>query len=182
MRQSEIEKGTTKGLMKIHWLLFAGVDENAGRLRTHDIGFYHNETNKEMKGLRPDKLDNALSIIEKLPDDSCNNIILKYLQMMIIHPFTDGNERAGRIWVNLVLNHLIGKMIDWRNVDKKVINELLFSKMPNSERLSEILSNERYVDACNYLRQFLSATYLAEITASSKEKNYNSNRHAENQH
>ncbi|MBR5630778.1 MAG: Fic family protein [Bacteroidales bacterium] len=170
-QQSEIVKGTMKGLMKIHWLLFAGVDENAGQLRTHDIGFYHNETNKEMKGLKLDKLDNALSIIEELPEDSCNNIILKYLQIMIIHPFTDGNERAGRIWVNLVLNHLIGKMIDWRNVDKKVMNELLFSKMPNSERLSEILSNERCEDACNYLRQFLSPTYLAEITASSKENN-----------
>ena len=170
-RQLEVMDGTINGLKKIHKYLFIGVDKNAGQFRTQDTGFYRNESSKEIRCIRADKLDNALFNIEKMPENSCNSIIFKYLQMIITHPFTDGNGRAGKIWVNLMLNRFTGKMIDWRNVDNKVVDGYMLPIMSDSEQLPKLVSKEVCDEVCNYLVKFLSLTYLAEMTTSSKDNN-----------
>ena len=109
----ESEAGTVKGLQQIHAFLFGGLYDYAGKIRSRNIskgGFvfanclYLNET---------------LSQIERLPDNDVNEIIDKYIEMNIAHPFMEGNGRATRIWLDQLLKARIEKCIDWQQIDKK---------------------------------------------------------------
>ena len=166
-KQRGIEIGTIKGLKRIHVLLFSGGATFAGNYRIHDVFIYRNGTGEKTSVVHPSALDDVLRYIEKMPEDSCEQIICKYFNMMIAHPFTDGNGRVGRIWVNLMLDRFMGKMIDWRNVEGKVLNDMVYSKLPADELGSEVLKEESFQDACGYLEQFLTPTniYIVEITA-----------------
>lgn len=166
-KQRGVEIGTIKGLKRIHVLLFAGASTFAGQYRDHDEYFYLNENNKKTSAVSTDALGSVLRYVEKMPEDSYEQIICKYFKMLIVHPFTDGNGRVGRIWANLMLDRFMGKMIDWRNVEKSILNEMVFSKSSAIERSLEMFKEERFEDACCYLEQFLvpSNTYIAIMTA-----------------
>ena len=107
------EVGTTEGLQQIHTYLFAGLYDFAGIIRNVDMS---------KGGFRFAShlyLNNILREIEKLPETSFEEIIKKYVEMNIAHPFRDGNGRSMRIWLDLILKKNQKLCIDWQKIDKQ---------------------------------------------------------------
>ena len=109
----KIEVGTIKGLCQIHRSLFEGLYDFAGKIRNLNIakgGFrFANSLYLEV----------ILPVIEKMPESTFEEIIAKYVEMNIAHPFREGNGRSARIWLDHMLKQEIGKVIDWSKVDKE---------------------------------------------------------------
>ena len=109
----EIEVGTTAGLQAIHRALFDGLYPFAGEIRKLNIskgGFRFANSLYLMA---------ALEAIEKMPETSFEKIVAKYVEMNIAHPFMEGNGRATRIWLDMMLRNAIGKVVDWRNITRE---------------------------------------------------------------
>lgn len=108
----KVEVGTVKGLRDIHRYLFNGLYDFAGKVRTLNIA------KGSFRFANCLYLDAILPVIEKMPETTFEEIIAKYVEMNIAHPFMEGNGRATRIWLDMILKKRIKKVIDWRNVDK----------------------------------------------------------------
>lgn len=107
-----IEVGTTQGLCKIHRRLFAGLYDFAGQVRTLNIakgGF------RFASALY---LDAVLKAIDRMPETTFEEIIAKYVEMNVAHPFLDGNGRSMRIWLDMILRHRLGVVVDWQRIDR----------------------------------------------------------------
>ena len=105
--------GTFKTLCTIHKYLFEDIYEFAGKIREVNIA-------KGSFRFAPLMyLQAALDNIDKMPQSDFDKIIEKYVEMNIAHPFREGNGRATRIWLDLILKKEIGKVVDWSNVDKE---------------------------------------------------------------
>ena len=111
---NNIEIGTTKGLKQIHKYLFDGLYDFAGVIRKKNI------SKGGFRFANSLYLVEALSKIEQMPENTFEEIIEKYVEMNIAHPFMEGNGRATRIWLDLLLKHRLRKVIDWRKVEKDV--------------------------------------------------------------
>lgn len=109
----EIEVGTFKGLSQIHKYLFEDIYDFAGKIRDVNIS----KNNFRFAPLM--YLEVSLKNIEKMPQDNYEKIIEKYVGMNIAHPFREGNGRATRIWLDLILKKEIHMVIDWSLVDKE---------------------------------------------------------------
>ena len=110
---SKIEVGTFKGLAEIHKYLFEDIYDFAGQMRT---------VNLAKGGFRFAPviyLDAALENISKMPQSTFNEIIEKYVEMNVAHPFREGNGRSTRIWLDAILKKELGQVIDWSKVDKE---------------------------------------------------------------
>ncbi|MBP3732772.1 MAG: Fic family protein [Bacilli bacterium] len=108
----EDEIGKTVALQKIHAYLFEGLYPFAGKIRTKTIskgGFTF---------ANGDFLPQVLKDIDKMPDNTFDEIVDKYIEMNIAHPFMEGNGRATRIWLDLLLKDRLKKCIDWSKIDK----------------------------------------------------------------
>lgn len=105
-----IEVGTIKGLLQIHKYIFSGLYE--GKIREVNIskGNFRFANSLYLKEILPK--------IEKMPQSNFNEIIEKYIEINIAHPFLEGNGRSMRIWLDLILKKELKKVIDWRSVDK----------------------------------------------------------------
>ena len=107
-----IEVGTTKGLQEIHAYNFSDLYDFAGMIRTVNIS----------KGIF--RFANALYLneilvkIEQMPEDTFEQIISKYVEMNIAHPFMEGNGRTMRIWLDLILKKRLQRLVNWQFVDK----------------------------------------------------------------
>ena len=110
---NEIEVGTTSGLCDIHKFLFEDIYDFAGKIRDVNIakGNFRFASSLYLKDI--------LTKIDKMPQDSFESIIKKYIEMNIAHPFREGNGRSTRIWLDMILKKEIGKVIDWSIVDKE---------------------------------------------------------------
>lgn len=108
-----LEAGKTASLMAIHKALFEDIYDFAGKLRTVNIA----KGNFRFAPLI--YLEAALQNIDKMPQSTFDEIIEKYVEMNIAHPFREGNGRATRIWLDCILKKEIGKVIDWSIVDKE---------------------------------------------------------------
>ena len=108
----KIEVGTAKGLCDIHHHLFDGLYDFAGKIRTLNIAKGGFRFANSMY------LDAILPVIEKMPESTFEEIIAKYVEMNIAHPFMEGNGRATRIWLDLMLKKNLGMVVDWRKVGK----------------------------------------------------------------
>ncbi len=105
--------GTFKTLCAVHKYLFEDIYEFAGKIREVNIA-------KGSFRFAPLMyLQAALDNIDKMPQKDFDAIIEKYVEMNIAHPFREGNGRATRIWLDLILKKEIGKVVDWSNVDKE---------------------------------------------------------------
>lgn len=107
-----IEVGTVAGLCAIHHALFDGLYDFAGQIRTLNIakgGF---------RFANAMYLDAILPVIECMPENTFEEIIAKYVEMNVAHPFMEGNGRSMRIWLDMMLKKRLGKVVDWRLVDK----------------------------------------------------------------
>ena len=105
--------GTFAGLAAIHKYLFEGIYDFSGELRTVNIA----KGNFRFAPLM--YLQAALENIDKMPQSTFNEIIEKYVEMNIVHPFREGNGRSTRIWLDHILKNEIGKVVDWSKVDKE---------------------------------------------------------------
>ena len=112
-RLAELEAGTTASLMMIHKALFGDIYDFAGKLRTVNIA----KGNFRFAPLM--YLEAALANIDKMPQSTFDEIIEKYVEMNIAHPFREGNGRATRIWLDCILRKELGKVVDWSQVDKE---------------------------------------------------------------
>lgn len=109
---NKVQVGTFAGLTFIHEYLFADLYDFAGKIRDVNMA----KGNFRFAPLM--YLEAALKNIETMPQNSFEEIIEKYVEMNIAHPFREGNGRAMRIWLDLMLKKALGKVIDWSLVDK----------------------------------------------------------------
>ena len=107
------DAGTFAGLAAIHKYLFEDIYDFAGELRTVNIA----KGNFRFASLM--YLQAALENIDKMPQSNFDEIVEKYVEMNIAHPFRDGNGRSTRIWLDHILKNKIGKVVDWSRVDKE---------------------------------------------------------------
>lgn len=107
------EVGTFKGLAQIHGYLFGEIYDFAGKMRTVNIAKGNFRFAPVMY------LEAALTNIEKMPQDTFEHIIEKYVEMNVAHPFREGNGRSTRIWLDAILKKELGQVIDWSKVDKE---------------------------------------------------------------
>ena len=105
--------GTFAGLALIHKYLFEDIYDFAGELRTVNIA----KGNFRFAPLT--YLQAALDNIDKMPQSNFDEIVEKYVEMNIAHPFREGNGRSTRIWLDHILKNEIGKVVDWSKVDKE---------------------------------------------------------------
>ena len=109
---NEIEVGTTNGLSEIHKYLFSDIYDFAGKIREVNIAKGNFRFAPAMY------LEEALNKIDDMPQDNYDNIIKKYIEMNVAHPFREGNGRSTRIWLDMILKKELGKVIDWSKVNK----------------------------------------------------------------
>lgn len=107
-----IEVGTVKGLCDIHRYLFGGLYDFAGKIRTLNI------SKGGFRFANALYLDAILPVIERMPESTFEEIIAKYVEMNIAHPFMEGNGRTTRIWLDMMLKKNLGRVVDWQRVDK----------------------------------------------------------------
>lgn len=110
---SSLTPGTFAALSKIHAFLFSDIYDFAGKVRTVNIA----KGNFRFAPLM--YLNAALESIEKMPQSTFDEIVEKYVEMNVAHPFREGNGRATRIWLDHILKCEIGKVVDWSLVDKE---------------------------------------------------------------
>ena len=106
------EVGTTKGLQQIHKYLFNNLYEFSGQIRRHNI------SKGAFRFANALYLKEILVKIEQMPESSFDEIIAKYVEMNIAHPFLEGNGRTTRIWLDLILKKRLKKVVNWQHVDK----------------------------------------------------------------
>lgn len=129
----KIEIGTTKGLQQLHSYLFDGLYEFAGQIRIQNIskGGFRFATALYLK--------EALDKVEKIPETTFEEIIEKYVEMNIVHPFLEGNGRTMRIWLDLILKKRIGKLVNWQFVDKTLYLQAIERSPINDLELRTLL-------------------------------------------
>ncbi len=110
---ANLEVGTFRSLLEIHRFLFEDIYVFAGKLRDVNIS----KGNFRFAPLM--YLEAALANIDKMPQSNFDEIIEKYVEMNIAHPFREGNGRSTRIWLDHILKNEIQKVVDWRRVDKE---------------------------------------------------------------
>jgi cell filamentation protein len=119
---NNLDAGTVKCLQQIHGYIFGGLYDFAGQIRTKDIS-------KSGFTFAPHKyFDTTLPAIEKMPETTFDEILDKYIEMNIAHPFMEGNGRSTRIWLDLMLKRTLKKCVDWSKIDKnKYMNAMIKS-------------------------------------------------------
>ena len=132
---NKIDVGTFKGLSQIHKYLFGDIYDFAGKIRDVNIS-------KHNFGFAPlIYLKASLENIEKMPQNNYEQIIEKYVEMNIAHPFREGNGRATRIWLDLILKKEINKVIDWNLVDKEEYLSAMERSVVKDIEIKHLLKN-----------------------------------------
>ncbi len=132
---NDIEVGTTKGLQQIHSYLFDGLYDFAGKIRNKNIskgGFLFASALC---------LPNILAVIDGMPETTIEQIVDKYVEMNIAHPFMEGNGRSTRIWLDQMLIHSLRKCIDWSKIDKKEYLEAMRISPSSSKQILTLIKN-----------------------------------------
>ena len=130
-----MKPGTVKCLQQIHAFLFGGLYDFAGKIRTKTIS----------KGntifCLAEHLHQFLQTVEDMPDTTFDEIVDKYVEMNMAHPFMEGNGRSTRIWLDLMMKKRLGLCIDWSKIAKRdYLNAMIESEM-NSDKIRELLRN-----------------------------------------
>jgi cell filamentation protein len=122
-----IEVGTAKGLQQIHAYLFGGLYDFAGQIRQKNIskgGFQFAVAHF---------LGSTLKQIEQMPENTFEEIVDKYVEMNIVHPFMEGNGRSTRIWLDLILKKRLKKCVDWSKTGKRdYLNSMMKSSIDST--------------------------------------------------
>lgn len=137
-----IEVGTFEGLSKIHKFLFEDIYSFAGKIRKENIAKGNFRFASCMY------LEDVLKKIDDMPQTSFEDIIKKYVEMNIAHPFREGNGRSTRIWLDMILKKELNKVIDWSKVDKED-NLLAMEKSPVKDTEIRLLLQNALTDKVN---------------------------------
>jgi cell filamentation protein len=129
----KIEVGTTKGLLQIHHYLFVGLYDFAGKIRTVNI------SKGGFRFATALYLNEILVKIEQIPENNFEEIISKYVEMNIAHPFMEGNGRTMRIWLDLILKAKLKKVVNWQFVDKSLYLQAMERSPINDLELRTLL-------------------------------------------
>ena len=130
-----IEVGTAKGLQQIHAYLFGGLYDFAGQIRQKNIskgGFQFAVSHF---------LGTTLKQIAEMPENTFDEIVEKYVEMNIAHPFMEGNGRSSRIWLDLILKKRQKKCVDWSKISKNDYMNAMVKSAVNSSTLKKLLNN-----------------------------------------
>jgi len=130
----KIPVGTWTGLAEIHKFLFGDIYDFAGIMRDVNISKGNFRFAPVMY------LAASLEHISKMPFSTFDEIIEKYVEMNIAHPFREGNGRAGRIWLDLMLKSAVGKVVDWNAVDKDKYMDAMVRSTVNDIEIKHLLS------------------------------------------
>ncbi len=143
-----VEVGSFMGLAQIHRYLFDGLLPFAGQMRTQNI------SKGNFRFASALYLAESIKKIETLPEATFEEIIVKYVEMNIAHPFMEGNGRSMRIWLDLLLKRRLGKCVDWRKVGKHAylsamerspVNDLEIRTLLHGALTDEIGDRELYM-------------------------------------
>ncbi len=129
-----IEVGTTAGLCDIHHHLFGGLYDFAGKVRTANI------SKGGFRFANALYLDAILPVIDNMPEATLEQIVAKYVEMNIAHPFMEGNGRATRIWLDMMLKKSLRRVVDWQRVDKVLYLQAMERSPINDLELRTLLS------------------------------------------
>ena len=149
----KLEAGKFSALKAIHKYIFEDIYDFAGEIRTVNIA----KGNFRFVPLM--YLEAALANIDKMPQSTFDEIIEKYVEMNIAHPFREGNGRSTRIWLDLILKTEIGRVIDWRKVDKEdylmamersPVKDIEIKYILNAALTDQIHSREVYMKGIDY--------------------------------
>ena len=130
-----IEIGTTKGLKQIHKYLFNNLYDFAGTIRKENISKGNFRFGNTLY------LEEMLKKIETMPETTLNEIIDKYVEMNIAHPFLEGNRRSTRIWLDLILKKNLNKIVNWENIDKKLYLQAMERSPINTLEIKTLIGN-----------------------------------------
>lgn len=131
----DMEIGTVKALQKIHAYIFGGLYDFAGKIRSMTIS-------KGGFTFAPAPfLSSTLSRIEQMPESTFNQIVDKYVEMNVAHPFMEGNGRSTRIWLDLMVRRSLKKCVDWSQINKTdYLNAMKISPV-DSGAIKQLLQN-----------------------------------------
>lgn len=144
----EFEIGTFKGLSSIHNFLFSDIYPFAGKIRKENIA------KGNFRFASCIYLDDVLNKIDNMPQDTFENIIKKYIEMNIAHPFREGNGRSARIWLDMILKKELNKVIDWSKVNKEDYL-LAMERSPVKDLEIKMLLQEALTDKVNDRQVFM---------------------------
>lgn len=132
---NEFKIGTAKGLQQIHAYLFGGLYDFAGQIRQKNIskGGFQFAVSRF--------LGNTLKQIEEMPETTFDEIVNKYVEMNIAHPFMEGNGRSTRIWLDLILKKRMKKCVDWSKISKRDYMNAMMLSPTKSNVLKTLLKN-----------------------------------------
>ena len=136
------EVGTFKGLSQIHKYLFEDIYDFAGKIRLENI------SKNNFRFASALYLKEILKKIDLMPQSNFNEIIEKYIEMNIAHPFREGNGRSTRIWLDMILKKELGKVIDWSKIDKEDYL-LAMERSPIKDTEIKFLLKEALTDKIN---------------------------------
>lgn len=138
-----IEVGTTKGLQQIHACLFGGLYDFAGKIRTKNI------SKGGFRFANSLYLNEILVKIEQMSEGTFDEIVAKYVEMNIAHPFMEGNGRTMRIWLDMILKKRLGRVVDWQGVDKDLYLQSMERSPINDLELRTLLGSNLTDDINN---------------------------------
>jgi len=130
-----IEVGTIKGLQQIHAYLFGGLYDFAGKIRQKNI------SKNGFQFAMVQYLDNTLKEIDGMRENTFEEIVNKYIEMNIAHPFMEGNGRSARIWLDLILKKHLAKCVDWSKISKNDYMNAMIESPTNSMKITNLLKN-----------------------------------------
>ena len=129
----QIEVGTTQGLCEIHRYLFEGLYDFAGKIRHQNI------SKGGFRFANAIFLHAILPVIDQMPENTFEEIVAKYVEMNIAHPFMEGNGRSTRIWLDMILKKRLAKVIDWRLIEKEAYLQAMERSFINDLELRFLL-------------------------------------------
>ena len=130
-----LEIGTIKGLQQIHAYLFGGLYDFAGKIRTVNIA------KGDFQFAMAQYLSQTLANIEKMPEHTFDEIMDKYVEMNIAHPFREGNGRTTRIWLDLMLKRSLAKCVDWSQINKKDYLSAMTRSVVDATNIKRLVKN-----------------------------------------
>ena len=128
-----MEPGTVKCLQQIHAYLFGGLYDFAGQIRTKTIW------KEGTLFCRAEYLMQNLRLIEKMPESTFDEIVSKYVEMNVAHPFMEGNGRSTRIWLDLIFKKRLKLCVDWSKINKKDYLEAMRKSTTNANSIRTLL-------------------------------------------